>query len=644
MLPHVRRTPLLIAVLIAFSCLLHARPSGTATAATTDFIVDGLGKGSVALDGPWQFHLGDNAAWALPETDDTGAGWEQLTTDQPWGEQGHYNYTGFAWYRRHVRVGGTDVQHLDLALLIENVDDAYEVYWDGLLIGKFGKLPPNPVLYFDQPNQTYGLGAARSGVLAVRVWMPAPMSADPGSSGGFESTPLLGTAEAIAAAKAKEDYHWLRSRQIGFGICSLAMLIAVLSFFAWLRDRSQWMLFWMAVFCLYSPLEMFILEMRLKVSAALEYALMQPVYAMNDVALWFLLLWLLGLWNRQRAMKGTRIAAIVILTASLVDGLDTLFGWTSPYTALMQTIDAVSSIVTISLAPVSLVLIGIAIRRQATGGVRLNFVRWLVAGVAFLDEIIVEAGNASMFGLRFTRWSFSDLDRGASFLRQWELDERHADRPTRCCLLVLVYAVYRSQMENRMRQRHLEQEFQSARELQQVLIPEDLPAIPGFTLTSAYKPALEVGGDFFQIVSLADRSTLVVVGDVSGKGLRAAMAVSLIVGAIRTLAEAESSPAAILAGLNRRLHGRLRGGFATAIALRITADRPVHGRERRSSAAVPERSGARSAGSAASRHRALRVVSGDRSRSGSIGPHRGLYRRPSRGARSGRRALRLQTP
>jgi serine phosphatase RsbU (regulator of sigma subunit) len=59
---------------------------------------------------------------------------------------------------------------------------------------------------------------------------------------------------------------------------------------------------------------------------------------------------------------------------------------------------------------------------------------------------------------------------------------------------------------------------------------------------------------------------------VSGKGLRAAMAVSMIVGAVRTLAETTSSPAEILSGLNRRLSGRLQGGFATAIALRLDRD------------------------------------------------------------------------
>ena len=48
----------------------------------------------------------------------------------------------------------------------------------------------------------------------------------------------------------------------------------------------------------------------------------------------------------------------------------------------------------------------------------------------------------------------------------------------------------------------LEQELHSARELQQVLIPEKLPILPGFSVSSAYRPALEVGGDFFQIIPL----------------------------------------------------------------------------------------------------------------------------------------------
>jgi len=138
--------------------------------------------------------------------------------------------------------------------------------------------------------------------------------------------------------------------------------------------------------------------------------------------------------------------------------------------------------------------------------------------------------------------------------------------------LSIVYAVIRYTIDNRRRQHAMEQEFQNARELQQVLVPENLPALVGFNLTSAYRPAQEVGGDFFQIIPLEEGSTLIVLGDVSGKGLKAAMAVSMIVGAVRTLVEATSRPAEILAGLNRRLFGRLQGGFATAVALRLDGD------------------------------------------------------------------------
>jgi serine phosphatase RsbU (regulator of sigma subunit) len=121
----------------------------------------------------------------------------------------------------------------------------------------------------------------------------------------------------------------------------------------------------------------------------------------------------------------------------------------------------------------------------------------------------------------------------------------------------------------------MEQELKSARELQQVLIPETLPELPGFAITSAYHPAQEVGGDFFQIIPLEGElagSTLILVGDVSGKGLRAAMTVSLIVGTIRTLAKFAPRPAELLSELNQRLCGRLQGGFTTCLAMIMNRD------------------------------------------------------------------------
>ena len=128
-------------------------------------------------------------------------------------------------------------------------------------------------------------------------------------------------------------------------------------------------------------------------------------------------------------------------------------------------------------------------------------------------------------------------------------------------LFSIVYAVYRYSAEQNERQAALEQEFKSAQELQRVLIPATLPALQGFAVTSAYLPAQEVGGDFFQLIPQEDGSALLIVGDVSGKGLKAAMTVSLIVGAVHSLVETMDDPAEILAALNRRMHGRLKNGF-----------------------------------------------------------------------------------
>ncbi len=111
-------------------------------------------------------------------------------------------------------------------------------------------------------------------------------------------------------------------------------------------------------------------------------------------------------------------------------------------------------------------------------------------------------------------------------------------------------------------------ELESARTIQQILIPEALPNILGLHIESVYHPAQEVGGDFFQILPIEGGGVLAVLGDVSGKGLPAAMTVALLVGTLRTLAESTTDPAEILAGLNRHLLGR-SNGFTTAVAVRI---------------------------------------------------------------------------
>lgn len=106
-------------------------------------------------------------------------------------------------------------------------------------------------------------------------------------------------------------------------------------------------------------------------------------------------------------------------------------------------------------------------------------------------------------------------------------------------------------------------ELEAAREIQQQLVPHSIPAMAGCRIEAAYLPAQEVGGDFYQILSRPDGSVVIAVGDVSGKGLKAAMTGVLAIGALRTLASEGLGPAAILTRLNTELVRASNGGFVT---------------------------------------------------------------------------------
>jgi hypothetical protein len=131
-------------------------------------------------------------------------------------------------------------------------------------------------------------------------------------------------------------------------------------------------------------------------------------------------------------------------------------------------------------------------------------------------------------------------------------------------ILILRFSRTRSEQER------YATEVEGARSVQQFLIPDHMPNTPGLRIESEYRPAREVGGDFFQVLPiLDDESVLIVVGDVAGKGMEAGMLATLIVGAIRTAAAFTTDPARILALLNERLQGR---GLVTCLALRIERD------------------------------------------------------------------------
>ncbi len=567
---------------------MRSSPPPPPPAALPILHLEDLGKGAVPLDGLWQFHTGDDAAWSSPALDDSH--WDQVVADAPWGQQpGHENYTGYAWYRRHLTLTPAHGADPQFHLLIRHIDDAYELYWNGVLIGFNGRMPPHPAWYNDQAAQVFALPVpldttidrvprpGDANVLAVRVWKAPLFSYDTGQQGGFLAPPEIGSPDTIAADKARLDYRWLRSRQLTFALDGLYALLTLLCLLAWLRDRRQWLLFWMAAFSL-APLAILILDgLRFLWPFSISLGLQQPLYSLEDISLWFILLITLELQKFPRLYRTTIALAIVNVSCTSIDGLVAMFGWVSSWSipwpsARTQLIDGLlTALLTLTeITPLVLVLYAVAALRHGLDR-RLTPARWMVAIAAFLTVMtsVLQVGLSQ--GSRFTHWTLAE--RISSPLFTFNGNPVAAYTLFRTLLVVaLIYAVYRFYLETSVRRSALEQEFKSARELQQVLIPETPPSVPGYTLTGAYRPALEVGGDFFQIIPLDEGATLVILGDVSGKGLKAAMAVAMIIGSVRALARDRSDPAPLLSELNSNLYGRLQGGFATCIAMRLEAN------------------------------------------------------------------------
>ncbi|HEX8731583.1 MAG TPA: SpoIIE family protein phosphatase [Ktedonobacterales bacterium] len=110
--------------------------------------------------------------------------------------------------------------------------------------------------------------------------------------------------------------------------------------------------------------------------------------------------------------------------------------------------------------------------------------------------------------------------------------------------------VRQQQIETRERER-IEQELRVARLIQQTLLPKELPDIPGWQLAAYYQPARAVGGDFYDFLPFADGRLGIVIGDVTDKGVPAALVMATTRSIVRTAAqEGEATPGAVLARAN----------------------------------------------------------------------------------------------
>lgn len=544
---------------MTFAACLSA---GAQTRESTPIVLNDLGRATVPLDGPWQFHTGDDPAWAAPDFDDSN--WQPIQVGRPWEGQGHPGYTGFGWYRLHVVVPEGAQKDWTLALSLPYVQDACEVYWNGVLVGGVGRVPPQPDWYWNQVPAVIPLGSPRSGVLAIRAWKAPHVYLSGPDEGGLIQTPRVGSLESVRGLHDLSRYEFLRSRIFSSGEQLFSGAVGLFALLAWLRNRKRRMLMWLALAMVY-PLSRFVLQNFLEIgSFRLYYGVIGEVVALNDIATWFLLLYLLGIDDNKRLVRLTRNLSICAVALVVVDSVMVCFDWTRLFPRVFLIVDVVSTAPFLLLQLYGVVIVFFAIRK------RLDASRWLLAASTLLIDLFQAGGDMTGLGTRWTHWNLHRYFVG-TIANVAGLAVTPDGVIGTLFLVSILYVAWRYTVEQSQRQSSLEQEFRSAQELQQVLIPEALPTLSGYAVTSAYRPAQEVGGDFFQLIPLPGNAAMVVIGDVSGKGLRAAMAVALLVGAIRSTVEVQGEPAAVLAALNRRLHGRLRGGFATCLVLRLEA-------------------------------------------------------------------------
>ncbi len=163
-----------------------------------------LRAAATTLDGAWRFHTGDEPRWANADTDDSD--WETIDmTASPgshdgdvglpdyvggWMAHGHPGLDGYAWYRRAVTVPAGHASWDILGPTL--VEDGYELYWNGKLLGGSGRLGSSPRVVGTRPLR-FALpddAAGTRGVLAVRAFM-RHRSAPSADGGGMHSAPIL---------------------------------------------------------------------------------------------------------------------------------------------------------------------------------------------------------------------------------------------------------------------------------------------------------------------------------------------------------------------------------------------------------------------------------------------------------------------
>ena len=580
---------LLAAALLALlpSSSLSASPKLAAAPQPVQSIA--LGDSAVALTGPWKFSpgdspwiieskSGDSPLWAQSNFDDSH--WTALDLTPPTipgnpntnsavsvsgsSANGYPNLTGFAWYRLRLRVTNPN-QSLSLRMPAGG-EDAYQLYANGQFVGELGRFGSNPPTLFMSRPVVYTLPPPASNgeiELALRSYIAPADALNDAGSGGMREPPVLAlsaTAQLIQSAQITAAAH---SRFGALLTIILFLLMAPASLWGWLQNRRERTFLWLFLAQTVTVALIVLLAVTSTtywISASTTVFWLEVVLNPIWLPLWIMVWWYWFGLNKKRWIP---IAAWLMAAASMLIWFRILSSARAlaflPSALLHilspQALNDASLAMVVGTSALLLVVLFEGFLRDTTEAL-LAALPILLLALATLSGSLtpllkIPFPTLTFFGLGIDAGSLSSiltaLIIGALFLRR----------------------LVRTNVERGLYRQTIERELEQARELQQrVLVADDLHS-PSFTIESEYRPAQVVGGDFYQTMLGLDGSLLIVIGDVSGKGISAAMLVAVLVGAIRTRANDSFDPVSMLAILNNHLVGRSGGHLATCLVAHL---------------------------------------------------------------------------
>ncbi len=139
-------------------------------------------------------------------------------------------------------------------------------------------------------------------------------------------------------------------------------------------------------------------------------------------------------------------------------------------------------------------------------------------------------------------------------------------------LLSLGYVALEIVFSNERRLLSIETELETARQIQSSILPDRVPEVANLRIAATYHPMTAVAGDFYQFIRRDNRHLGILVADVSGHGIPAALISSMIKVAMQSVTAHADDPAQVLGGLNRILSSEARGQLASAAYLWIDTE------------------------------------------------------------------------